>query len=55
MTDEIKICEQDVAALLKVKISQLTNSELESAALIRTISELQAEIAELKGEADATG
>ena len=53
MSEDLQVTEDDLAALLRSKVNQVTNLELQMATLTRTLSERNAEIAELKGEADA--
>ena len=53
MAEDLQVTEDDLAALLRSKVNQITNLELQMATLTRTLSERNAEIAELKGEADA--
>jgi hypothetical protein len=53
MAEDLKITEEDLATLLRSKVNQVTNLELQMATLTRALSERNAEIAELKGEADA--
>ena len=55
MNQDLQVTEEDLSALLRSKINQITNLELQMMRLVRTLSERDAEIAELKGEADATG
>ena len=53
MTTEITIGNEDIAAALQQKVNQVTNLELQNAALQRTVRELSAEIATLKEGSDA--
>jgi len=53
MAEDLQVTEDDLATLLRSKVNQITNLELQMATLTRTLSERNAEIAELKGEADA--
>ena len=53
MSEDLQVTEDDLATLLISKVNQITNLELQMATLTRTLSERNAEIAELKGEADA--
>ena len=53
MTTEITIGNEDIATTLQQKVNQITNLELQNAALQRTVRELSAAIATLKEESDA--
>jgi hypothetical protein len=53
MTEDLQVTEEDLAALLRSKVNQVTNLELQLATLTRTLSERNAEIEELKGNDDA--
>jgi hypothetical protein len=53
VTTEITISNEDIAATLQQKVNQVTNLELQNAALIRTIKDKDEEIAELKEESNA--
>ena len=53
MTTEITISNEDIATALQQKVNQVTNLELQNAALIRTIKDKDEEIAELKEESNA--
>ena len=52
MTEDLKITEEDLATLLRSKVNQVTNLELQMATLTRALSERNAEIAELRKETD---
>ena len=53
MTTEITISNEDIATALQQKVNQVTNLELQNAALIRTIKDKDEEIAELKEASNA--
>ena len=53
MTTEITISNEDIATALQQKVNQVTNLELQNAALIRTIKDKDEEFAELKEESNA--
>ena len=52
MTEDLKTTEEDLATLLRSKVNQVTNLELQLATLTRALSERNAEIAELRKETD---
>ncbi len=47
---DVQITEQDLSEVLRAKINEVTNLQVQQAALVRTISELEAKIAELTPE-----
>ena len=53
MTTEISVTDEDIRMTLQQKVNQVTNLELQNAALQRTVRELSAEVATLKEGSDA--
>ena len=53
--NEIKISEQDLATLLRIKVNVITNLELQVTTLSRIVSEKDGKIEELEGKSDDTG
>ena len=53
--NEIKISEQDLATLLRLKVNTITNLELQVTTLSRIVSEKDGKIEELEGKSDDTG
>ena len=53
MTTEISVTDEDIRMTLQQKVNQVTNLELQNAALTRTIRDKDKEITELKEESNA--